>query len=229
MRMTKSFSSAPSSFITRVGERDGFDIAVHAGCTEEVGVELPELAQAPFLRPLVAEEVLDGIPPEREAELAASRRDHACDGGGHLGPQGDGALAPVGEGIGLLADDLLTRFRRVELGRFEDGRVHLLVPERFRGAAHRGKDVLLHALILRIEVPDAFIRLDHDSSRTVGALTSRVHDLGHMLLLGLADEPLEIDGIRDAVHDELVARCGGLYLDLAEVEDVAEESREHRP
>jgi len=53
-----------------------------------------------------------------------------------------------------------------------------------------------------------------------------VEHLGHVLLLGVADEPLKMYGIRDAIYDKLVAGRGGLYLNLPEIEDIADDAGE---
>src|SRR3989344_6428690 len=69
---------------------------------EAIYVQLPVLAQATALRPLVPKDVRHGIETQRETEIAPPRGHHARDRRSHLRAQSHLAPAAVDKGISLV-------------------------------------------------------------------------------------------------------------------------------
>ncbi len=84
---------------------------------------------------------------------------HAGDAWGHLGAQGDAAVSAVGEGVGLLVDDLFAGLGSVKLGRFEDGGIVLFITEALEGLSPYAEDVVLDAQVFGVEIADALVGL----------------------------------------------------------------------
>ena len=105
------------------------------------------------MRALVAEVIGRAEPFQRLAVGALLRDDHAREGGGHLGPQRDLALAAVGELVELTEDlGAALVFLRVELHRLEHGAVHLDEAVAARDAAPAVEHVAAAGAVLGIEV-----------------------------------------------------------------------------
>ena len=126
------------------GDRDDLDVGPRLRRTQHLEVDLVELALAALLRPLVAEHGTRGEQLQRQLlQQLAVGDEGPADARRVLRPQGQRFVAPVGEGVHLLGDDVgrLADAAREELGELEDGRRHLAVAIETRHVARRVDDV----------------------------------------------------------------------------------------
>ena len=112
-------SAAARRFHERVRNQDLFSVRLCTSGTEQVDVELPELALATTLWAFIAHVVRDTEPTSRIASLLLACGDHTGNCRCHLGTNSDGSTTAVGKGIGLFVDDLLASLGSVELERLE--------------------------------------------------------------------------------------------------------------
>ena len=120
------------------GDRLGVDGGVVGA--KRLGADLPELAEAPGLRALVAKEARQVPELHRLAALVHAVLDvGAADGRGALGTQRERAPAAVGEGEHLLAHDVgrLADAAGEQLGGLEGGCLDALVAGALRAARGR--------------------------------------------------------------------------------------------
>ena len=110
-------------------ERDHLDVGERLGSTQDLDVDLMELAQPPLLRPLVAEHRAAREQPDRQLLAERSGDEGARDAGGVLRPQRQALAAPILERVHLLGDDVrgLAERAREHLGELEDRRRDLVV------------------------------------------------------------------------------------------------------
>ena len=146
----------------RVRHRDDLYIGLDARDSDDICIELPEFAFAPFAYLFVAEEILYGVPACRHRDIARPSGDHAGERRSHFGAKRHLAIRAVAEGVCLFVDDLFGCLRAVEVGRFEYARVVLLVAEEFAHTLHVLVEVALDELIWRIEVADTLIRVGRE-------------------------------------------------------------------
>ena len=94
-----------------VAEGEQLHVGLRLGCSDDLGIELVELAEAALLRALVAKGRAVGRDLERRILLPTFAEISAADAGGELGAKRDRFPAAILERIHLLRDDV---------GRFTD-------------------------------------------------------------------------------------------------------------
>ena len=132
-------------------DRDYLRISFHAFGADEVGVELPVLAQTAALRALVAEDIGDSVPARREGNVARARGNHARECRRHLGTERHLAIPAVGKGVRLLVYDFFRSLAPVELGVLKDARAVLFVAEQLADAFHVLEKVALEELVFGVK------------------------------------------------------------------------------
>ena len=110
-------------------ERDHLDVGERLGSTQDLDVDLMELAQPPLLRPLVAEHRAAREQPDRQLLAERAGDEGARDAGGVLRAQRQALAASILERVHLLGDDVrgLAERAREHLGELEDRRRDLVV------------------------------------------------------------------------------------------------------
>lgn len=154
------------------GEGDELGVGGGGVVTEDVGVELVELAGAAFLRLFVAKALADLEPFEGLGIVALFAGGEAGEGGGDFGSQGDVAVALVFEAE-KLGRELATGLFKVKLGGLEDG--GFVFNEAVTGgdAAPGVEEIVAHLTIARVKVAKAGKCLEaccHGKSRERGRL-----------------------------------------------------------
>ena len=109
-----------------VRHRQQLDIGLRLARADHLGVDLVELAVAPLLRALVAEQRAVGRDLERRKLLPAVGEESARDPGGELGAQGERISAAILEGIHFLRHHIggLAERAGEDLGLFEHRHFH---------------------------------------------------------------------------------------------------------
>ena len=148
---------APQPQRVREAPAEVDDLRVDGRVTVADGLdaELVVLAQAAGLGALVAEDGAEVVHAHGlRAVVHAVLEIGAADGRGALGPQGDLLAAAIGEGVGLLLDDVgaLADAALEEPGVLEDGGVDLPVAEPAGLLAGGGRDVVPVGLVFGKDV-----------------------------------------------------------------------------
>jgi hypothetical protein len=136
------------------GEGEHLGIGGDGGLADDVAIQLAEFAEAAFLLFLVAEELGGAEPAERLFVVALAGDDHAGEGGGHLGADGDVAVAFVGE-VEELAEEFAAALFFVEIDGLKEGAVVLDETIAARDFAPGGNDVIAAGAVFREKVAKA--------------------------------------------------------------------------
>ena len=117
-------------------ERDHLDVGERLRRADHLDVDLVELAQAPLLRPLVAEHRAGAEQLDRQVLAERAGDEGARHAGGVFGAQGHRLAAAIGEAVHLLGDHVRGLAERAgeHLGELEDRRRDL-------GIAVAGRDL----------------------------------------------------------------------------------------
>ena len=142
------------------GDRHQLGIRLWRVDTQQVDIPLEELARAPFLRALIAPEWAERPPAGGKGELALALDNHARQGGGELGSQGNQISAAVGKDEGLLFDQLFAGAGCIQLERFQERTFIFLVAVGLRDRADLVVEPGAHRHLGRVEVACAFEGLD---------------------------------------------------------------------
>ena len=140
----------PAQGVARRAEH--FYLCEDALLADDVHVPLVVLALAPLRHALVTETLRDGRPLEGEGQRPLPLRDHAREGGRHLRPQRDVAVALVEKMVNLVPH-LLARLAREKVVALHDARVVRLEARGVRRGPERVEHAVAPRHVLGIEIP----------------------------------------------------------------------------